>query len=131
MERYYVSVRSCISILMNLVLALTFLQAPFLHVHQHESTEHHPHGFFHTHFPHHHLSDSRSAEFRCLDPDDDAVFQQWFSATLGDLSTPLFIPTSIYTVAPICSSEPFVEPNILSGHDPPRLSCSAPRSPPV
>jgi hypothetical protein len=117
--------------LMNFVLALTFLQAPFLHVHEHESTEHHPHGFFHTHFPHHHLSDSKSAEFRGLDPDDDAVFQQWFSATIIDVSAPLFIPTSIYTISAIWLSEPLSERNILSGHDPPRLSSSAPRSPPV
>jgi hypothetical protein len=131
-ERYYVGVRSFISILMNFVLALTFFQAPFLHVHEHESTEHHPHGFFHTHFPHHHhLSASKSPEFRGLDPDDDAVFQQWFSATLGELSTPVFIPTFIYTAAPARSSEPFVELNIRSGHDPPRLLRAAPRSPPV
>jgi hypothetical protein len=124
-------VRSFIPILMNFVLALTFLQAPFLHVHEHESTEHHPHGFFHTHFPHHHhhLSASKSVELRDLDPDDDAVFQQWFSATLGDLSTPVFIPTFIYTAAPARSSEPFVELNIRSGHDPPRLSRARPRSP--
>jgi len=125
------NVRPCISILMNFVLALTFLQAPFLHVHEHESTEHHPHGFFHTHFSHHHVLASKSAEFHGLDPDDDAVFQQWFSATINDLSTPVFILTSIYTIAPIRSSEPFFEPNILSGHDPPRRSHSSPRSPPV
>jgi hypothetical protein len=131
-ERYYIPVRFCVSILMNFVLALTFFQAPFLHVHEHESTEHHPHGFFHTHFPHHHhLSDSKSAEFRGLDPDDDAVFQQWFSATLGELATPAFIPTFIYAVAPTWSSEPLLKPNILSGHDPPRLSHAAPRSPPI
>jgi hypothetical protein len=116
---------------MNLVLALTFLQAPFLHVHEHQSTEHHPHGFFHTHFPHSHSSAPKSAEFRGLDPDEDAVFQQWFSATINDLSTPVFILTSIYTVAPPRSSEPFFEPNILSGHDPPHRSNSSPRSPPV
>jgi hypothetical protein len=117
---------------MNLVLALLVIQAPFLHVHEHESTEHHPHGFFHTHFPHHHhLSDSKSAEFRGLDPDDDAVFQQWFSATLGELSTPAFFPTFVYTVAPTWSSEPLLKPNILSGHDPPRLLRAAPRSPPI
>ncbi|WP_130422438.1 hypothetical protein [Edaphobacter modestus] len=124
-------VRSCISILMNLVLALTFLQAPFLHVHGHESTEHHPHAFFHTHFPHHHFSASKSPEFRGLDPDDDAVFQQWFSATINDISTPVFMLTSIYTLVPVRSSELFFEPNILSGHDPPRRSRSSPRSPPV
>jgi hypothetical protein len=116
---------------MNFVLALTFLQAPFLHVHEHESTEHHPHGFLHTHIPHHQLSASKSAEFRGLDPDDDAIFQQWFSATISDLYTPAFILTSVYTVAPLRSLEPFFEPNILSGHDPPRRSLSSPRSPPV
>ena len=125
------NVRPCISILMNFVLALTFLQAPFLHVHEHESTEDHPHGFFHTHFPHDHVLTSRSAEFHGLDPDDDAVFQQWFSATIKELSTPVFILTSIYTVARMPSSEPFFEPSILSGHDPPRRSHSSPRSPPV
>jgi hypothetical protein len=125
-------VRYFTTILMNFVLALTFVQAPFLHVHEHESTEHHPHGFFHTHFPHHHhLSASKLAEFRGLDPDDDAVFQQWFSATLSDLSTPVFIPTFAYSIAPAWSAEPFLETVILSGHDPPRRSRSAPRSPPV
>src|ERR1700692_4238128 len=100
-------VRYFTTILMNFVLALTFVQAPFLHVHEHESTEHHPHGFFHTHFPHHHhLSASKLAEFRGLDPDDDAVFQQWFSATLSDLSTPVFIPTFVYSIAPAWSAEP-------------------------
>jgi hypothetical protein len=116
---------------MNFVLALTFLQAPFLHVHEHESTGHHPHPFFHTHFPHHHILNSKSPEFRGLDPDDDAVFQHWFSATISDLSTAVFIPTFVYGVAPSCSSEPFVGSDIRSGHDPPRLSCAAPRSPPV
>jgi hypothetical protein len=125
-------VRSFISILMNFVLALTFLQAPFMHVHEHESTEHHPHAFFHTHFPHHHhLSTPKSPAFRGFDPDDDAVFQQWFSATLGELSTPVFIPTFIYTATPARSSEPFVELKIRSGHDPPRLLRAAPRAPPV
>ncbi|HMF64640.1 MAG TPA: hypothetical protein VK608_11180 [Edaphobacter sp.] len=117
--------------MMNLVLALTFLQAPFLHVHEHESTANHPHGLLHTHFPHHNLSASKSAVFRGLDPDDDAVFQQWFSATINEFSTPAFILTSAYTVIPVRSSGPFVEPNILSGHDPPRRSRSSPRSPPV
>jgi hypothetical protein len=126
-KRYYTGVRACISTLMDFVLALTFLQAPFLHVHEHESTAHHPHRFFHTHLPHHRLSTSKSPELRGLDPDDDAVFQQWFSATISDLSTPAFI----YTVAPTWSSESFLEPNILSGHDPPRLSRAAPRSPPI
>jgi hypothetical protein len=116
---------------MNLVLALMFLQAPFLHVHEHEDTQRHPGGFFHTHFPHHHVLASKSPELRGLDPDDDAVLQQWFSATASDLSTPVFIATTVYSAAPAWSSEPFLETNILGGHDPPRRSRSAPRSPPV
>ena len=130
--RYYKDVRSCVSILMNLLLVLTFVQAPFLHVHEHEDTQRHPGGFFHTHFPHHHhLSASKFPELRDLDPDDDAVFQHWFSATLKDVSTPVFIPVFVYTATLTWSSEPLLEPNILSGHDPPCLSHSAPRSPPV
>jgi hypothetical protein len=39
-------VRFCVSILMNLVLALTFVQAPFLHVHEHEETQRHRGEFF-------------------------------------------------------------------------------------
>jgi len=66
--------RSVVSILMNLVPALTFVQAPFLQVHGHEETQRRPGGFFHTHFPHHHhLSASKSAEFSSLDPDEDTV----------------------------------------------------------
>jgi hypothetical protein len=56
---------------MNFLLALTFLQAPFQHVHEHESTQHHPHGFIHSHFPHHRSS---AAEFDDLDPDDAHFF---------------------------------------------------------
>ena len=125
-------VRSCVSILMNLVLALTFIQAPFSHVHEHEETQRHRGGFFHTHFSHyHHLSASKATEISGLDPDDDAVYQQWFSATVSDFSIPAFLSTYVYAVAPAWTSEPFFEPEILSGHDPPRLTCTAPRSPPV
>jgi hypothetical protein len=125
------NVRRCISILMNLVLALAFVEAPFLHVHEHEETQRHAGGFFHIHFPHHHLSASKRSQFSGLDPDDDAVYQRWFSATISDLSTPAFIPTFVYTFTPTWSSEPLLEPDILSGHDPPLRSRSAPRSPPV
>lgn len=125
------SVRRWTSILMNLALALTFLEAPFLHVHSHEITEHHRGGFFHAHFPHHHLSHSKSPEFHGLDPDDDAVYQQWFSATISDASTPVFLLSAVHTDAPKWTSEPLFEPDILSGHDPPRRSRSAPRSPPT
>jgi hypothetical protein len=131
-ERYYTGVQFCVSILMNLLLALTFVQAPFLHIHEHEETQRHRGGFFHTHFSHHHhLSASKATEVSGLDPDDDAVFQHWFSATVSDFSTPVFVLTYAYAVVPTRTSEPFLEPEILSGHDPPRLTCRSPRSPPV
>jgi hypothetical protein len=127
------SVRYFVTILMNLALMLTFIQAPFMHVHAHEETQRHRGGFFHTHFSHHHhhLSASKTAEVSDLDPDDDAIFQHWFSATVSDFSTPALLPAFVYAVVPTWTSEPFLAPEILSGHDPPRLTCTAPRSPPV
>src|SRR5258708_20465534 len=89
-----------ISILMNFVLALTFLQAPFQHVHEHESTEHHPHGFIHTHFQHYRLLASKSAAFDDLDPDDDAQFYDWFATTAGEYTPALFLLTFYYPFSP-------------------------------
>jgi hypothetical protein len=116
---------------MNLALALTFLEAPFLHVHKDEITEHHHGGFFHAHFHHHHLEHPTLPEFHGIDPDDDAVDQQWFSATIINSSAPVFLLSVIYCYAPGCISEPSFQADILSGHDPPRRSRSAPRSPPA
>lgn len=123
--------RSCISILMNLVLALTFLQAPFQHVHEHESTQRHPHGFIHTHFPHHGFSASESAKFDDLDPDDDAHFLDWFATTINDHAVPLYLQVFNYSFEPCWSCESRVALLILSGHDPPGSLPSAPRGPPV
>jgi hypothetical protein len=62
----------------NLSLALAFVQAPFMHGHQHESIEKHEGAFYiHAHFLHidgHRLS---KPELRGLDPDDDAQFEKW------------------------------------------------------
>jgi hypothetical protein len=116
---------------MNMVVALMFLQAPFMHVHEHESTERHPHGFLHTHFSHAHLSASRTPEVRDFDPDEDAHFLDWFTATLGDFQMPLYLPTPVYSFAPTLISAAFSEPAIRSGHDPPHLSRSSPRAPPA
>jgi hypothetical protein len=116
---------------MNFVLALAFLQAPFQHVHEHESTQRHPHGFIHTHFPHHRFSAPTSAQFDDIDPDDDAHFHDWFTTTISDHATPLYLQTFSYSFEPVWSSQSHVEPLILSGHDPPGLSRSAPRGPPV
>src|ERR1700716_2706127 len=125
------SVRACISILMNFVLALTFLQAPFQHVHEHESTQRHPHGFIHTHFQHYHFSAPKSVEFNDLDPDDDAHFHDWFATAVSDHMPALFLQAFSYSFEPIWSSASDVESLILSGHDPPGLLQCAPRGPPV
>jgi hypothetical protein len=130
---YHIGLRVCTSILVNLVLALTFLQAPLQHVHEHESTENHPHSFIHTHFSHRSLSDLGKIELRNFDPDDDAQFRDWFSATVDDHFNfpPTFLVALPYAFAPAWSGEPFAERLILSGHDPPELACSTPRGPPA
>jgi len=114
-----------------LVLLAAFMQAPFSHVHEHESTQHHAGGLFHTHFAHARVHDSSQAELRDLDPDDDAVFQQWFSATPN---TPQVL-TIVLSVAPVL---PVPVPNEWrpetvqpSAHDPPTLTILPPRSPPA
>src|SRR5260370_5749348 len=119
-------VRRWISILMNLALALTFVQAPFLHVHRHEVTQRHRHGFFHAHFPHLHPLHSDSPGVRGFDPDDDAVYQQWFSATTVDTVTPVYLVSTAHTFTPKWTSEPNFDAEIQSGHDPPRRSRSTP-----
>ncbi len=82
-RRYYMGVRSCISILM--VLALKFLQAPFLHLHQHESTENHPHRFFHNHFPH----ASSTRRLRAGDKLRLSAYSTTSSFLLAQSSTPM------------------------------------------
>jgi hypothetical protein len=116
---------------MNFVLALTFLQAPFQHVHEHESTQNHSHSFLHTHFPHYRFSASKSAQLDHLDPDEDAQFHDWYATTVSDHAVLTYVQVFSHGFRPIWSSESHVEPLILSGHDPPGLSRFAPRGPPV
>ncbi len=123
--------RSCTSMAMNVLLALMFVQAPFFHVHAHESTEQHSHRFLHTHLTHTGLSTSKTPEVRGFDPDDDAHFLDWFTATIGSLRMPLYLSTPNYSFPPTVVSEKLPEPTIRSGHDPPRLSSTNPRAPPI
>ena len=41
--------RRGVSMLMNMLLVLAFLQAPFQHTHHHDCPRWHPHGLFHIH----------------------------------------------------------------------------------
>jgi hypothetical protein len=113
-----------------LTLLAAFLQAPFSHVHEHVSTQHHSGGLFHTH-THVRVHSSGQAELRDLDPNDDAVFQQWFSAAPH---TPQLL-TIVLSVVPVLSvpvaNEWRSEAIRPSGHDPPTLATLPPRSPPI
>lgn len=112
------------------MLALTFLQAPFEHFHEHEENNHHPHGFIHTHFHHYHPADSK-VEITSIDPNDDAVFQSWYANVSHDLIIPVFLLVSIGDFIATETSEPYIERPISGGHDPPLLTRSSPRAPPV
>jgi hypothetical protein len=112
------------------MLALTFLQAPFQHFHEHEENNQHPHGLFHTHFPHHHPVSSKT-EISGIDPDDDAVFQSWYADVSHDLVIPVYLLVSVCDFAPAETLEPFIDRPISGGHDSPSRSCSCPRAPPV
>jgi hypothetical protein len=124
-------VRSFLCILVNLSLALAFVQAPFLHVHQHESTEKHAGAFIHAHFLHIDGHYSSKPELRDLDPDDDAQFQKWFAVASGDSAFSPVLLTSLCSVArPAMSNCPVIpiEPN---AHGPPPVRTTPPRAPPV
>jgi hypothetical protein len=113
------------------MLTLAFVQAPFLHFHEHEENEQHPHtGFFHLHFHHHHPVSSKPA-IGGIDPDDDAVFQSFYAHVSHDLTVPVALLVSVCEFTVTESPAPYVDRNILGGHDPPPRSSSAPRAPPL
>jgi hypothetical protein len=111
-------------------ILLAFVQAPFVHFHLHESTQKHSGSLFHVHLQH--LSPHSSQPgFRGWDPDDDAQFQDWFSATrYHSAFTPVILTAPFITPRlPIARwSPPAITP---SAHDPPDISARPPRAPPV
>jgi hypothetical protein len=124
-------VRPSLSILLNLVVLTTFAQAPFLHTHRHAATAQHPGAFFHLHLKPAHAA-GRVPGLQGLDPNDDAQYQRWFSAT----------STESVSITPIIAAEPFVlvvleqdgwttDAPLPSSHDPPPLSPRSPRAPPA
>ena len=122
---------SVLCILVNLALVLAFVQAPFLHIHLHESTEKHSGAFLHSHFAHLEASHSTQPALRDLNPDDDAQFQNWFSVTTSDAGFTPVILTSLCSVAApqITNWRPVaIEP---SAHSPPLLNAATPRAPPA
>jgi hypothetical protein len=114
-----------------LSLLAAFIQAPCSHVHEHESTQHHAGSLLHTHFANLRVHHAAQPELRDLDPDDDAVFQQWFSAT----STTTQVLSVVLSIAPVLPAPTpnewlaeTVQPN---SHDPPELAIIRPRPPPA
>jgi len=125
-------VRLLTSVVLNAVLLLAFLQAPSLHIHAHESTERHVAGFLHTHVSHVAGPTSDHAEWRNLDPDDDAQFLSWFlmSPTNWGFAPVILIAPKIVVPLPELSERRtmILRPN---AHDPPALDAATPRAPPV
>jgi len=125
-------VKSLISILLNVIVLLVFLQAPSLHVHAHEATQHHAGAFLHTHFAHGVAPPSSEAEWRDLDPNDDAQFLSWVSIAPSDglLAPVILIASNVILPAPVVTEW---QTTILRprAHDPPALNAITPRAPPV
>jgi hypothetical protein len=124
------AVRRHICILANFALLIAFLEAPFLHVHQHEATQRHQGGLLHFHLKTAHAFGS-SALFQALDPDDDALVQNWVSASPN---VPDFSP--VILAEHFCLAEPehtgcIVDAPLSTGPDPPLISTKSPRAPPV
>ena len=120
-----------LSILLNVVVLITFAEAPSLHTHQHEATAQHPGPFFHFHLKSVHVA-GRIPGLQGLDPNEDVQYQRWFSA----------VSTESISAMPVIVAEPFVQVVIEqdgwtsdapapSAHDPPRLSPRSPRAPPA
>ncbi len=125
------NVRLPTAILVNLSLVLTFLQAPFLHVHDHESSRHDHHGLFHAHFPHSHLHSSEKAGFCAIDSDDDAHYVNWVSSPAQDHSLPALALPYEFSFVPEQHSELCTHLVGQSGRAPPRSRLSIPRAPPA
>jgi hypothetical protein len=123
-------VRPLLSILLDIALVLTFLQAPFQHFHKDEENNHHPHPFLHVHFAHYH-SPASKPEVTAFDPDDDAVYQSWFALVSHDLIVPISLLATVCDFSAVETEEPYIDRPISGGHDPPPRARTAPRAPPL
>ena len=122
--------RSPTAILVNLALLLAFVEAPFLHIHQHEATQRHPGPILHLHLKSVHSLGS-GPEIQGLDPDDDAQFQNWFSAAGTDSALTVVVLTERFRISGPEHSGWAVEAPLQVGHDPPISYARNPRAPPA
>jgi hypothetical protein len=124
-------VRHLTSIVVNLALLLAFMQAPSLHIHPHEATEHEA-GFLHTHVAHVESRLSNQPEWRDLDPDDETQFLNWCLTSPADWRfTPVILTTSKIVLPPPEVSEWRTVMLQPSARDPSALNATRPRAPPV
>lgn len=120
------------SILVTASLVAAFVQAPTLHVHQHEETQKHNGSLFHTHVKHAVADPSHGTHMLGWDPDQDARFTDWFSATKQDRAFfPVIVPALLAGLDSLEISgwtPPAANP---VAHDPPEVEACAPRGPPL
>jgi hypothetical protein len=124
-------VRPLLSILLNVAVLTVFAQAPFLHTHLHAATAHHPGPFFHLH-----LKSAQAAGgvpgLQGLDPNDDAQYQRWFSATsTKSISSVPAIAAELFVQVVIEQFGWTSDAPLPSAHDPPPLNQRSPRAPPA
>ena len=119
------------SAVLALAMFVAFIEAPFLHTHQHESTQHHPGPVFHLHFPSIEYG-GKGPAIRSLNPDDDAQFLSWVSVTPTHLipAAPA-LPAEFFTVPPPELRRWTIDARHPRGHDPPPLTTQNPRAPPA
>jgi hypothetical protein len=123
-------VRSHITILANVALLVAFLEAPFLHIHQHEATQRHPGALLHFHLKTGHFSGT-SSEFRSLDPDDDVLVENWVAASPTDSGLNPIVLAAPFTLSAPERSGWTVDAPPHTGHDPPLILLQNPRAPPA
>ena len=123
--------RCAFSIFLSLAVLTGFAEAPFLHTHEHDATQHHPGPFFHFHIKAAHAT-SRTREFRGLDPNDDVQYQTWFRATpTGSGSVHIAIPNGPFVLPPLERGGRAADTPSPVGHDPPLVGPKNLRAPPA
>jgi hypothetical protein len=116
--------------LVSVALLLAFLEAPFEHTHQNQSTQRHSGPPLHLHLKSFHATGSGEA-LLAPDPDDDAVFQNWFAITHNDPGTSPALAVECFSLSAPEDTGWIARPLPEMGPDPPHLSSTNPRAPPA
>ena len=124
--------RLLVNLMANMALLLAFIQAPSLHIHPHEDQEHQAATLCHLHLEHVDQHSESLPEGQDLDPDDHSQSMDWFSTT-PRTSSSIPVAAILVSVSPspiLLNAKRFVafQP---SGNDPPDLTATRPRAPPL